>query len=112
MVVFTGPDKALLDRAARLIDAQAKALKWDSIVDPKKRKAAKLEFDRLNRDAFDLRALAQRLKQAAKVIKVALQDAQVHQDVATLSRTLTATDVLVDTAAGLARMGQNDPVTP
>ena len=68
MVVFTGPDKALLDRAARAFDVAAVALRWEDIADPKKRKAAKLEFDRLKRDAFDLRALGVRLKRAAKVI--------------------------------------------
>lgn len=66
MVVFTGPDKALLDRAARSFDQQAVALNWEAIEDSKKRKAAKLEFDRLKRDAFDLRALGVRLKKAAK----------------------------------------------
>lgn len=72
MVVFTGPDKALLDRAARLIGEQAKALKWEDIADPRKRKAAKLEFDRLKRDEFDLRALAKRLKNAAKAVTALL----------------------------------------
>ena len=66
MVVFTGPDKALLDRAARSFDQQADALQWELIADPKKRKSAKLEFDRLKRDAFDLRALGVRLKKVAK----------------------------------------------
>ena len=68
MVIFTGPDKALLDRAARMFDQQAAALNWEAISDSKKRKAAKLEFDRLKRDAFDLRALGVRLKKVAKVI--------------------------------------------
>lgn len=68
MVVFTGPDKALLDRAARMFDTQAAALNWEAISDPKKRKAAKDVFDRHKRDAFDLRALGVRLKKVAKVI--------------------------------------------
>ena len=68
VVVFTGPDKALLDRAARSFDAQAKALNWEAITDPKRRKAAKLEFDRLKRDAFDLRALGIRSMALAKRI--------------------------------------------
>lgn len=66
MVIFTGPDKALFDRAARSFDEQAAALKWEDITDLKKRKAVKLQFDRLKRDAFDLRALGVRLKKAAK----------------------------------------------
>ena len=66
MVVFTGPDKALLDRAARFFDQQAVALNWEAIEESKKRQATKLEFDRLKRDAFDLRALGMRLKKAAK----------------------------------------------
>lgn len=74
MVVFTGPDKALLERAARSFDAQAKALNWEAVTDLKKRKSVKLEFDRLKRDAFDLRALGQRLKAATKVIIAALAD--------------------------------------
>lgn len=72
MVVFTGPDKALLERAARSFDAQAKALNWDGVSDLKKRKSVKLEFDRLKRDAFDLRALGQRLKGAAKSVNAML----------------------------------------
>lgn len=68
MVVFTGPDKALLDRAARMFDQQAAALNWEAISDTKKRKAAKDVFDRHKRDAFDLRALGVRLKKVAKVI--------------------------------------------
>lgn len=68
MVVFTGPDKSLLDRAARSFDAQAAALNWEGVTDLKKRKAVKLEFDRLKRDAFDLRALGIRLKKMAKVL--------------------------------------------
>ena len=70
MVVFTGPDKALLDRAARSFDAQAVALNWEAISDPRKRKAAKLEFDRLKRDAFDLRALGVRLRKAVKLLAI------------------------------------------
>jgi len=68
MLVFTGPDKALLDRAARMFDAKAASLKWEEIQDPKKRRAAKEEFDRHKRDAFDLRALGVRLKKVAKVV--------------------------------------------
>lgn len=68
MLVFTGPDKALLDRAARMFDAKAASLRWEEIQDPKKRRAAKEEFDRHKRDAFDLRALGVRLKKVDKVI--------------------------------------------
>ncbi len=66
MLVFTGPDKALLDRAARMMEASAKALRWEAIEDSKKRKTAKLEYDRLLRDAHDLRSLGVRLKSVAK----------------------------------------------
>ena len=61
--VFTGTDKSLLMRAARLLLDQASTLErsygqnWAA--DPDHR-AAKLEFDRLHRDARDLRALAHR----------------------------------------------------
>jgi hypothetical protein len=68
-VVFTGPDKALLDRTARMLDAQAQALNWEQVLDSKKRKATKLEFDRLTRDARDLRALGVRLMKIAKLLK-------------------------------------------
>ena len=68
MVVFTGPDKALLDRAARSFDQQAVALNWEAIEDSKKRKSAKLVYDRLKRDAHDLRTLAVRLRKLAKVV--------------------------------------------
>jgi hypothetical protein len=68
-VVFTGPDKSLLDRSARAAEAAAKALGWESILDSKKRKAAKLEYDRLLRDAHDLRQLGVRLSKLAKALK-------------------------------------------
>lgn len=61
--VFTNTDKALLLRSARLLLDQAQTLErsygqnWAA--DPDHR-AAKLEFDRLHRDARDLRALARR----------------------------------------------------
>lgn len=79
MVIFTGPDKALLDRAARMFDQQAAALNWEAISDSKKRKAAKDVFDRHKRDAFDLRALGVRLKKVAKAVAsdLATQAAQV-----------------------------------
>lgn len=68
-VVFTGPDKSLLDRSARAAEAAAKALRWESILDSKKRKAAKLEYDRLLRDAHDLRQLGVRLSKLAKLLR-------------------------------------------
>jgi len=68
-VVFTGPDKALLDRTARMLDARAQALDWERVLDSKKRKDTKLEFDRLTRDARDLRALGVRLMKIAKLLK-------------------------------------------
>ncbi len=70
-VVFTGPDKSLLDRSARAAEAAAKALRWESILDSKRRKAAKLEYDRLLRDAHDLRQLGVRLSKLAKMLRSA-----------------------------------------
>lgn len=61
--MFTNTDKALLDRAARRATASAACLKslhpsWGASKDSKK---AKLEYDRLMRDAHDTRALAKRM---------------------------------------------------
>lgn len=62
---FTLTDKVLIDRAARLVNGQAKQLRlaheqggWAT--DDESRKA-KLEYDRLLRDERDLRALGKRL---------------------------------------------------
>lgn len=66
-MIFTNSDKALLDRAARLFDAEAAGIGWESVLDSKKRKALKVAFDRATRDARDLRALGQRLRDEAKV---------------------------------------------
>lgn len=77
-MIFTGSDKALLDRAARMLTSQAKAVGWESFTEPRTRRGAKLEFDRLTRDARDLRALGKRLAppKPAKVPKprTSLQD--------------------------------------
>lgn len=67
MKIFTGVDKSLLQRAARLLEAQAAGLErvhtqggsWAG-----KRKQ-KMEFDALLRDARDLRSLAARLSKVA-----------------------------------------------
>lgn len=67
-VVFTGPDKALLDRSARAAEAAAKRLGWESLVG-KARKQAKDEYDRLMRDGHDLRLLGKRLTAVAKMLK-------------------------------------------
>lgn len=64
-MIFTGTDKALLDRAARLLDGEAKGLHWDLLTNLKARRTAKLEFDRLTRDARDLRALGKRIAAVA-----------------------------------------------
>lgn len=64
-MIFTGSDKALLDRAARMMDREAKRLAWDVLPPGAGRKTAKLEFDRLTRDARDLRALGKRHAPAA-----------------------------------------------
>jgi hypothetical protein len=63
--MFTLTDKVLLDRAARMINASAKALRleheekgWASTEAGRK---AKQEYDRLLRDERDLRALGKRM---------------------------------------------------
>lgn len=63
--MFTLTDKVLIDRAARLINEQAKALRnsygqlgWSTDETSRKQK---LVYDRLLRDERDLRALAKRL---------------------------------------------------
>lgn len=67
-VVFTGPDKSLLDRSARAAEAQAKLLGWESMQGAA-RKRAKLEYDRLMRDAHDLRLMGIRLTKVAKMLR-------------------------------------------
>lgn len=62
-IIFSGLDKALLQRAARLLEQQASALQkskteagsWAGA------RAAKREFDALMRDARDLRSVVKRL---------------------------------------------------
>lgn len=75
-MIFTGTDKALLDRTARMLDAQAKATAWESITNLKSRRLAKLEFDRLSRDARDLRALGKRIALVAVKAAVAPQEGE------------------------------------
>lgn len=67
-VVFTGPDKALLDRSARAAEAQAKLLGWEAMTGSA-RKKAKLEYDRLMRDAHDLRLMGVRLTKVARALR-------------------------------------------
>jgi len=67
-VVFTGPDKALLDRSARAAEAQAKLLGWEALTGTA-RKKAKLEYDRLMRDAHDLRLMGVRLTKVARALR-------------------------------------------
>lgn len=67
-VVFTGPDKSLLDRSARAAEAQAKLLGWEALTG-QARKKAKLEYDRLMRDAHDLRLMGVRLTKVAKALR-------------------------------------------
>lgn len=61
--MFTKTDKALLDRSALRLQKSAAALQsenpvWGATVASKK---AKLEYDRLMRDARDLRTLGKRI---------------------------------------------------
>lgn len=67
-VVFTGPDKALLDRMARMAEGEAKALGWEAL-QGKARKQTKLVYDRLMRDAHDLRLMGVRLTKVAKMLR-------------------------------------------
>lgn len=67
-VVFTGPDKSLLDRSARAAEAQAKLLGWEALTG-QARKKAKLEYDRLMRDAHDLRLMGIRLTKVARALR-------------------------------------------
>ena len=77
--MFTLTDKTLIDRAARLLNEQAAALRngygqngWSGDEESRKQK---LVYDRLLRDERDLRALAKRLathfgvKAAPRVVK-------------------------------------------
>lgn len=63
--MFTTIDKALLMRTARHLEQVAGKLEaympWTA-----ETRAAKLEYDRLKRDARDLRALGQRLSKPAQ----------------------------------------------
>lgn len=79
-MIFTGTDKALLDRTARMLDTQAKATAWEAITNLKSRRVAKLEFDRLCRDARDLRALGKRIATVAVKAAPKLEPEQGPQD--------------------------------
>ena len=67
-IIFTRTDKGLLDRAARILDDNGKALfvthgpVWSAT---KEGVNAKVVFDRLQRDARDLRMLGKRLMKAS-----------------------------------------------
>jgi hypothetical protein len=83
-MAFTLTDKALLDRAARMINGEAKALRLEFeavgwAVTEAGRKA-KQEYDRLLRDERDLRALGKRLS-AHFDVKAAPRVAKPAQDV-------------------------------
>lgn len=64
-MIFTKTDKALLDRVARLVRDEARVLEaqhgpaWAAT---KAGQEAKREYDRLQRDERDLRALARRFE--------------------------------------------------
>lgn len=77
MLIFTGADKSLPDRAARRCAAEAATIPWESVSEPKMRKSLKLDFDRLKRDERDLRALGVRLM--PKKVKGAISDAVAAQ---------------------------------
>lgn len=66
--MFTTIDKALLMRAARHLETRARNLEvsnlpWGATPEGK---VAKREYDRLKRDARDLRSLGQRLSKPAQ----------------------------------------------
>ena len=71
-LVFTGPDKSLLDRSARAAEAQAKLLGWEALTGTA-RKKAKLEYDRLMRDAHDLRLMGVRLTKVARALRTPVE---------------------------------------
>lgn len=72
MLIFTGVDKALLDRAARLMEIRADAMyeaaggNWGATKESRK---AKDEYDLLMRDARDLRALGKRMLRVARQVE-------------------------------------------
>ena len=75
---FTKTEKALLDRSARNLTGQASKIYethgntgWGA---NKESKAAKLEYDRLQRDARDLRALAKRMMPPAHTAELPLHE--------------------------------------
>ena len=111
--MFTLTDKTLLDRAARMINERAKALrqKWEMVgwAGTKEGRAAKLEYDRLLRDERDMRALGKRMclhfdvKAAPRVAKGAPQDtAEVDDPLNPLSPEARA-DYLSDLGPGSNR---------
>ena len=65
--MFTGLDKALLQRAARLLEQQAAVLQKSKTVAGSwaGARASKREFDALMRDARDLRSVVKRLSAPA-----------------------------------------------
>lgn len=69
-MIITGIDRALMQRAARLIEGQAAQLEtvyglnWAA---DQTTRQAKLEHDRLRRDARDMRALVKRLQRGAQL---------------------------------------------
>ena len=81
---FTNLDKALCDRLARGLHAQAKMLltlhgsNWQASKDSRK---AKLEFDRLERDARDAGLLAKRMvgEEKQRRLAAAAKVEQAHQ---------------------------------
>jgi hypothetical protein len=71
-MIFTKTDKALLDRAARIVHDQARIEEtthgpvWAATAEGKE---AKKRFDRLLRDERDLRQLARRLESTAPTVE-------------------------------------------
>lgn len=92
-LIFTGVDKALLDRAARILEGMAKDLESDCDGNwgaSKATRKMKDEYDVLMRDARDLRALGKRM------VGVARQVAQEGEALAAAEREIQRAHALLN----------------
>lgn len=103
--MFSGLDKSLLQRAARLLEQQAMVLRKSTIVDGGwvGAKAAKREFDALMRDARDLRSVVKRLAAPAAPRKM-----KIAFSVPGPGPEMTATEVLARHAAPIHSPGHTE----
>ena len=75
-MTFSGVDKALVQRAARILEIQANGIEKKTGGNWAGQRTAKAEHDRLRRDSRDLRALVKRLAEPRKVRLVVKQAPQ------------------------------------